>query len=421
MVYDQQMKISLAFTRPIVFFLFLFFLSFFQTLAEELTPLASKPHWDLLQHYAKTITAEKLTKDLQEIYVPDGSWRDWITITPEEAVIQPYPQASSEENIHLPLASSDADSASVPRYWKRKSECERLPGQPLAGLKIVLDPGHLGGAWSKMEERWFRIAKKSKPVEEGTMTFITAQHLAKCLRTLGADVKMTRYELGPTTSLRPTQLRAAALRELKKEKVKCTPYRLKKMEEALFYRVAEIRYRAHWINQVAKPDLVICMHYDAEEWGNAKHPRLVDEQRLHFLISGDFSKAELMNEDVRYTMLEKLLGRTHHQVVEISDAVAKAFVADTGLPPFTYHNPAKALPALPDDPYLWNRNLLATRLIKAPVIYCEAYVMNDHKVFQRVQLGDYKGRRQVGDKWLPSIYREYASAVAKGIADYYAK
>lgn len=252
------------------------------------------------------------------------------------------------------------------------------------------------------------------------MALMTAKCLSKLLQALGAEVEMTRYELRPTTPLRPRQLRRAALEELKKGKSKITPYRLKKMEEVLFYRVAEIHHRADWINKIAKPDVVICLHYDAEEWGNAKRPKLFDEQRLHFLISGDFTEGELINEDVRYTMLEKLLGRTHHQVVELSDSVAKAFVADTGLPPFTYHNPAKACPAS-KNPYLWNRNLLATRLIKAPVIYCEAYVMNDHEVFQRVQLGDYNGRRQVGTKCLPSLYREYAGAVAQGIANYYGK
>ena len=388
--------------------------------AQQLTPLARQPHWASLQRYANTITASKLEQDLQEVYVPDGSWKNWITITPEEAVIQPYPDAPAEQALHLSLASSEADCKTVPRYWKRKSECDPLPGKPLAGVKIVLDPGHLGGEWAKMEERWFRIGK-SKSVEEGTMTFITARYLAKRLRTLGAEVDMTKHELGPTTPLRPAQLRTAAIQELKKEKVVCTPHCLKKMEEALFYRVAEIHHRADWVNEEAKPDLVICMHYDAEEWGNPKHPKLFNEERLHFLISGDFSEGELINEDVRYTMLMKLLGRTHHQVVEMSDDVAKAFVADTGLPPFTYNNPAKALPASPDNPYLWNRNLLATRLIKAPVVYCEAYVMNDREVFERVQLGDYKGRCQVGNKCLPSIYREYADAVAKGIADYFGK
>ena len=27
----------------------------------------------------------------------------------------------------------------------------------LSGLKIALDPGHIGGEWAKMEERWFKV------------------------------------------------------------------------------------------------------------------------------------------------------------------------------------------------------------------------------------------------------------------------
>ena len=388
--------------------------------AQQRTPLARKPHWESLQRYAATLTAVKLERELQEVYVPDGSWKSWITIKPEEAVIEPYPGASCEERIHLPLASSEEACKQVPRYWKRASEREPLPGKPLHGVKIVLDPGHLGGEWAKMEERWFCIGA-SQPVEEGTMTFLTVKILAKRLRALGAEVEMTRYELEPTTKLRPADCHTAALKEIEKEGGSCTPEQLKKMEEALFYRVAEIHHRADWINKVAKPDLVVCLHYDAEDWGDAKHPQLFNEGRLHFLISGDFTAAELLNEDVRYTMLCKLLGRTHHQVVAISDAAAKAFVTTAELPPFTYHNPAKARPASPHNPYLWNRNLLATRLIKAPVLYCEAYVMNDREVFQRVQLGDYEGRCLVGTRMLPSLYREYAEALTQGLADYYGK
>ena len=47
--------------------------------------------------------------------------------------------------------------------------------------------------------------------------------------------------------------------------------------------------------------------------------------------------------------------------------------------------------------------------------------MNDRETFYRVQLGDYNGYRQVGTRCLPSIYREYAAAIAQGIADYYRK
>jgi hypothetical protein len=50
------------------------------------------------------------------------------------------------------------------------------------------------------------------------------------------------------------------------------------------------------------------------------------------------------------------------------------------------------------------------------VVYIEPYVMNSQEVWDRVQAGNYKGRKLIDGKVRESIYREYARAVAKGIA-----
>jgi hypothetical protein len=131
------------------------------------------------------------------------------------------------------------------------------------------------------------------------------------------------------------------------------------------------------------------------------------------------SGAELLHEDERYTMLLKLLGGTHAGELGASEAVSRSLAAATGLPPFTYHG-ANAL-AASSNPYLWVRNLMANRLYECPVVYCEPYVMNSRPVFNRVQLGDYSGMRNVGGVRLPSIFREYSDAVAQGLADYYGR
>ena len=387
--------------------------------ASEQVPWTSPPRWVSLERYNNTITAAELEKLLQTVYVPDGSWKSWITITPETAFIEP--SSGAAQRIQLSLASSPQECKPVPRYWKKPQERAPLPGKPLAGLKIVLDPGHLGGAWAKMEERWFCIGH-THPVEEGTMAFFAAKLLAKRLRALGAMVQLTKSHLGPTTPLRPSQLRQAAIDEFKKEgRTHWTARQLKAREEILFYRTAEIHYRAQRVNRAWKPDLVICMHFDAEEWGDPNHPQLHDSNRFHILISGDFSANELQKEEDRYVMLRKLLGRVHHEEVGIADAVARAFAATTTVPPFIYHNPAVARPALDSNPYLWNRNLLASRLMEAPTIFCEAYSMNDPLIFQRIQLGDYDGIRTIAGKKYPSIYREYANAVTQGLVHYFGK
>ena len=383
--------------------------------AALLSPLAPPPDWSTLQCYAGTITAGEFQELLQKVYVPDGSWRKWITLTPTQALIVPGVGAAP---ITLPLAPPGSIPKAPSRYWKSRDERTPVPGKPLAGMRIALDPGHLGGAFAQMEARWFRIGN-SRPVEEGEMTLIVAKLLKKRLQALGAQVWLTRTRNGATTSLRPGNLTDAAAGSLQQEGHPAAGLDLQHESELLFYRVGEIRNRARLVNQIIRPDLVVCLHFNAEEWGDPAHPSLTDKNHLHLLLSGAISDEELQHEDVRYTMLVKLLSGTHHEELGASESVSRSLAAATGLPPFVYHN-GKALPAS-GNPYLWIRNLLANRLFECPVVYCEPYVMNSAPVFNRVQLGDYNGRRRVGGVLLPSIYREYADAVAQGLADYYGR
>ncbi len=381
--------------------------------AFPLSPLAEKPDWSTINGFAGSITATNLEQLLQRVYVPDGSWKQWISITTSRAVITPSPESSP---IILPLARTESEVKAPPRYWKDRKERVPLPGKPLNALRIAIDPGHLGGSFAQMEARWFRIGH-SRPVEEGEMTLIVAKLLKTRLESMGADVWLTRSKNGATTTLRPAKLKTEALESLREGGIQPTRKRIESEAERLFYRVGEIRNRARIVNRQIRPDVVVCLHFNAEEWGDPLHPVLTDKNHLHLLLSGAISGKELQHEDERYTMLLKLLGGTHAEELGVSDAVARSLASATGLPAFTYHG-ANALAASP-NPYLWIRNLMANRLFECPVVYCEPYVMNSRPVFNRVQLGDYPGLRNVGGVRLPSIYREYADAVARGLADYY--
>ena len=378
-----------------------------------LSPLAPQPDWKDLSRYSGTITAAEFERLLRQVYVPDGSWRQWISLTPSQAMITPHAGATP---VILPLTSPGSAAKITPRFWKERGQRSPQPGKPLAGLRIAIDPGHLGGNFARMEARWFQIGH-SRPVEEGEMTLIVAKILKKKLEAMGAEVWLTRSKNGATTSLRPDKLKKAAAGSLKEQGAPLSSTRLEFEAERLFYRVGEIRNRARLVNSVIRPDLVVCLHFNAEEWGNPARPTLTDKNHLHLLLSGDMSGNELLHEDERYTMLVKLLGGTHNEELGASESVARSLATATGLPPFTYHS-TNAIPAS-SNPYLWVRNLLANRLFECPVVYCEPYVMNSKPVFKRVQLGDYEGRRNVGGLSLPSIYREYADAVAQGLADYY--
>src|SRR2546421_9210383 len=71
--------------------------------------------------------------------------------------------------------------------------------------------------------------------------------------------------------------------------------------------------------------------------------------------------------------------------------------------------------------YVYARNLLATRLYRCPVVYCEPYVMNSRDAFARIQAGDYEGRRNVNGNERRSIFREYADSVVAGLIEYSSK
>jgi hypothetical protein len=77
--------------------------------------------------------------------------------------------------------------------------------------------------------------------------------------------------------------------------------------ELLFYRQSEIRYRAKKVNLKLQPDLVLCLHFNAEGWGDPKNPTLIDRNHFHVLVNGSYLPDELQHDDVRYEMVRRLL------------------------------------------------------------------------------------------------------------------
>src|SRR4029434_3897306 len=89
---------------------------------------------------------------------------------------------------------------------------------PLSGLRIALDPGHLGGKWAKMEERWFQVGKSPRG-QRGDLTLRVARLLAPRLRELGAKVFFIRNSNEPITAKRPDDLQELARKILIKNGV----------------------------------------------------------------------------------------------------------------------------------------------------------------------------------------------------------
>jgi hypothetical protein len=249
------------------------------------------------------------------------------------------------------------------------------------------------------------------------------------LGTLGARVSFVRDKTEPVTPYRPVDFKETARSVLLANGVEnpreefddsADPGKeqtVRWQSELLFYRTSEIRERARRVNTKLHPDLVLCLHFNAEAWGDERNPTLSEKNHLHLLVNGSYLPAELEFDDERFEMLHRLLSRTYDEELKIADTAAPAVAKVTGLPAYQYttDNVIK----VGTSGYVYARNLVATRLYQCPVVYFEPYVMNSFDVVARIGAGDYEGMRTVNGAERPSIFREYVDGVVEGLLEYY--
>ncbi|MEO8615709.1 MAG: N-acetylmuramoyl-L-alanine amidase [Luteolibacter sp.] len=381
----------------------------------SLSLLADPPNWPALDAYQDTITREDFERLLSTVFTTGEAWRNLIEVNGTEARIKTGDSAPADV-YRLRFATPDATKP-TPRLWKTADELPITTREkPLASLRIAIDPGHIGGEWAKMEERWF-VVGDGQPVCEGDMTLLVAKLLKPKLEALGATVTLVRDKNEPVTLLRPDSLLTLA----KESATPATPESPQKLAERLFYRTAEIHARAKLVNESIKPDIVLCLHFNAEAWGDPKAPTLIDRTHLHLLVNGGYNNDEVMLADQRFALLQKLLQRTQQEEILVGSDVASSFAEISGLPPYQYPPENTNVRPIPGQPYLWARNLLANRLYDCPVIFIEPYVMNSKVDYERIQAGDYEGLLEIGGKMRPSIFHEYADSLTQGLKNHYLK
>ena len=176
--------------------------------ADNLGILGAHPKWAVLEKYQETITHDEFTRLIQDVYCTHGFAPDLIEINEKTARILMNREA--QKFFTLRFAENDASRKPVPRLWRpAESLPPARPERPLSGLRIALDPGHLGGRWAKMEERWFQVGSNA-PVREGDLTLRVARLLAPRLRELGANVLFIRNSDEPVTAKRPDDFQELA-------------------------------------------------------------------------------------------------------------------------------------------------------------------------------------------------------------------
>lgn len=378
------------------------------------------PDWSRLDPYQGTITREEFVYLLNHCYSrsPEDS-TGYIRLQSDRALIlkqSNYPELGWYD---LRFRTKSPLSAPVPKYWRGPTEIDDLPSnstKPLQGLRIAIDPGHIGGKWVTWDDRHFKIGKDTIEVKEGEMTLMVAKILQKDLALLGAEVFLTRESNNPTTTERVETLQEEAKAYLTRRGQIPSAGLLASTAKAMFAISSEIRSRGEIINDSIRPDLALCLHFDASPWPSGR-PTLRSPNHLHLLINGCYSRSEVAEDDTRFEMLLRILQRVYYEELALADVVSRTMQKETRLPAFAYDG--KSGMSVNDNELVWARNLLANRVFFCPVLFFEPFCMNHRETHFRVQEGDYDGLREINGIYRKNIYQEYADGVTSGLVRYY--
>ncbi|MEM6730459.1 MAG: hypothetical protein AAF658_02820 [Myxococcota bacterium] len=301
----------------------------------------------------------------------------------------------------------------------------------LRGLRIVLDPGHRGGAWSHEEDRHIAVGP-GPAVREGDIAYAVAVQLQRMLEVRGAKVRMTRgpaparpfpsgqlagYDplveaaqwstelahvaaLEPVARWRHTSIGRWAAPFFVRALTTVSPFKL--------YNRYELRRRAEIAAQF-DPHVTLSLHFNV-----ARDPLT---NGIIVFVLGNFLHNELATASQRYYALRALTSGALEPARRLGVTLGRAMQQELDLPALSEPSDspvglAKKIPLAPEDG-VFARNLAMLRRTPGVVLLLEGPCMNAVGEFERLQRGDVQveGLGVVSERTT-----QYARAVVRGLA-----
>jgi len=386
-------------------------------------------NWDVFDKYHETITRKEFCRLIDRVYNPSKAVYTYLNMTDE--FVEFFEDAGKTNKVFsLSFALPDEKPLKAEQTFKTVPQLRRLanpPARPLQGIRIVIDPGHIGGKWADMEERSV-IWGNNPVIREGDKNLMVARLLKARLESAGAEIYMTHEKPEPVTSSRPGDFveearnYVYAQHNVTNEFTEKRKTYFKKLinwrAELYFYRRAEIAQRVENIRNEFLPDLNLCNHFNATERSGAKE--VVKDNRHAFFVNGCYGPDEVVNPMTRFFMFSKLLEQPLEIEMNVADAVTERMLKTARLPPVKYGR-EKYQCRINSNPYLYARNLAASRQYPGPCVILEPFYMNNAWTAERLAAGDYEGIRQLAGGGYRSLYREYSDAVADAVIETYSQ
>lgn len=359
--------------------------------------------WDFsdFDRYQNTCTKEEIEDKLNKYLIKNQNVQDYFLITDEAFFL-----FSSLENKKVGSFEYKLSFGNEPFTNKSKEK-------PCSGMKIALDPGHIGGVFSRIEDRYIDIPSEKGKLryrfDEGTLAFLTAVHLKELLEKDGATVLMTRESIG--VGAYEEDFFSWFLSHIDVSKEERSIIDIFRGE----YNILDLLARAEKINDF-NPDLTIMIHFNDVD---ASQPSDFSDKNYNMLfIPGSFSSNELKNQSNRYEFLRLLLSSSLEKSQLLSEKIASELLS-LGVPMVQKEEEtARYLNSvcLEIGSGIYCRNLALTRRVHSPLCYGETFIQRNIDECMRLSKKD----TSINGVPCSSRLKEVAYAYYQGIKKYWA-
>ena len=310
---------------------------------------------------------------------------------------------------------------------------ERLP---LTGLKVLIDPGHMGGdEWDHNTGKYVEV--NGKKVSEGTLTLWTSLVLAERLENLGATILLTREKIGtvseetyPDFNVTPflnsyfqnsmddwmapyLDQPIDIVRNTIKTATEVQKAYSSTQKMRFYITGADLEARSKMIDSF-KPDVSIIIHFDA-----SKSDQLQSSvQSLEAFIPGGYGLNETGGRKAKALGLKHLLEvRRWNQTVELADQVTDSMSDSLRIPRL---NIPKAFSGVRVRDGVYTRNLyLNRRSMNGLLVYLEClhydHVQEHPKLTKLNETGSYHGNAYQ----YPSRLNDIVDGIESGMLRYF--
>lgn len=319
--------------------------------------------------YQQKVSRCDLEEKLHLFLKKDPRIEGYFELKEEELNVYSALPGHPERVLEYCLQLCPKEESATPRTAKKEG---------ISGMRIAIDPGHFGGRFCHLEERYIDIPsglgrKAALQFDEGTLCYLTAVHLRDLLEKEGAIVFLTRKAIGEGA------LSIDFFDWLKENPQTWTAdATLSKLFKR--YNQLDLHARCAKINAF-HPDLTIVIHFNAQPGGNglSSNSTVTASNFNMVFVPGAFSASELIDQESRYEFMRLLVSNDLYCSLELSRSLLAKFIENLHVPAVTSQDKAGYLDTvcLKIEEGIYSRNLTLTRLIHSPVCYGETLIQNN--------------------------------------------